>query len=200
MRRAAAAQPHLLFCQNLGGCLITRIVTTHATNRDMLLFEKSSLWGCYKLRHVTNRDVLLLATLRYTNAKTTAFIFIFCGCNIPDKNTTSIGDIINILWKHNCQKKLDEKLELVSKELNHLAAILHVNAGGLNFMMQKFFFIIFQEENGNTFTLLIIFIVKSLQNEQRGTNLLSTYYDLQSAGIKLQSPQSDSTPWTLTLW
>ena len=45
------------------------------------------------------------------------------------------------------------KLELVSKELNHLAAILHVYARGLNF----------QKENGNTFTLLIIFIVKSLQ-------------------------------------
>ena len=28
-------------------------------------------------------------------------------------------------------------LELVSKELNHLAAILHVYAGGLNFMKQK---------------------------------------------------------------
>ena len=26
------------------------------------------------------------------------------------------------------------KVELVSKELNHLAAILHVYAGGLNFM------------------------------------------------------------------
>ena len=26
------------------------------------------------------------------------------------------------------------RLELVSKELNHLAAILHVYAGGLNFM------------------------------------------------------------------
>ena len=29
--------------------------------------------------------------------------------------------------------KIDEKLELVSKELNHLAAILHVYAGGLIF-------------------------------------------------------------------
>ena len=57
-------------------------------------------------------------------------------------------------------------LELVSKELNHLAAILHVYAGGLNFI------IIFQKENGNTFTLLIIFIVKSLQKEQNSTNLL----------------------------
>ena len=28
----------------------------------------------------------------------------------------------------------EKKVELVSKELNHLAAILHVYAGGLNFM------------------------------------------------------------------
>ena len=56
--------------------------------------------------------------------------------------------------------------------------------------------IIFQKENGNTFTLLIIFIVKSLQKEQNSTNL---HYDPQCAGINLQSPQSDSTPWTLTL-
>ena len=40
--------------------------------------------------------------------------------------------------------------------------------------VKKFFFfvIIFQKENGNTFTLLIIFIVKSLQKEQNSTNLL----------------------------
>ena len=65
-------------------------------------------------------------------------------------------------------------LELVSKELNHLATILHVYAGGLNFMKQKkiFHVIIFQKENGNTFTLFIIFIVKSLQKEQNSTNLL----------------------------
>ena len=35
-----------------------------------------------------------------------------------------------------------------------------------------FFVIIFQKENGNTFTLFIIFIVKSLQKEQNSTNLL----------------------------
>ena len=34
------------------------------------------------------------------------------------------------------------------------------------------FVIIFQKENGNTFTLLIIFIVKSLQKEQNSTNLI----------------------------
>ena len=32
--------------------------------------------------------------------------------------------------------------------------------------------IIFQKENGKTFTLLIVFIVKSLQKEQTSTNLL----------------------------
>ena len=66
------------------------------------------------------------------------------------------------------------KLELVSKELNHLAAILHDYAGNLNFMKQKKikFVFIFQKENGNTFTLFIIFIVKSLQKEQNSTNLL----------------------------
>ena len=65
-------------------------------------------------------------------------------------------------------------LELVSKELNHLAAILHVYAGGLNFMKKKKkkIVFIFQKENGNTFTLFIIFIVKSLQKEQNSTNLL----------------------------
>ena len=38
--------------------------------------------------------------------------------------------------------------------------------------VKKNFVIIFQKENGNTFTLLIIFIVKSLQKEQNSTNLL----------------------------
>jgi hypothetical protein len=42
-----------------------RLLTWGATNRDMSLFMKSRLWGCYKTRHVTKRDVLLLATLRY---------------------------------------------------------------------------------------------------------------------------------------
>ena len=58
---------------------------------------------------------------------------------------------------------------------------------------KKKFVIIFQKENENTFTLFIIFVVKSLQKEQNSTN------DPQSAGINLQSSQSDSTPWTLTL-
>ena len=62
----------------------------------------------------------------------------------------------------------------MSKELNHLAAILHVYAGGFHFyeVKKNIFVIIFQKEKGNTFTLLIIFIVKSLQKEQNSTNLL----------------------------
>ena len=39
-------------------------------------------------------------------------------------------------------------------------------------------------------------MVKNLQKEQIAQ---ITYYEPQSAGINLQSPQSDSTPWTLTL-
>ena len=67
------------------------------------------------------------------------------------------------------QNKLN--VELVSKELNHLAAILHVYAGFDFYEVKKPNVIIFQKEKGNTFTLLIIFIVKSLQKEQNSTNL-----------------------------
>jgi hypothetical protein len=42
---------------------------------------------------------------------------------------------------------------------------------GFDFYEEKKIVIIFQKEKGNTFTLLIIFIVKSLQNEQNSTNL-----------------------------
>ena len=38
--------------------------------------------------------------------------------------------------------------------------------------VRKIFVIIFQKENGNTFTLFIIFLVKSLQKEQNSTNLV----------------------------
>ena len=34
---------------------------TDVSTRDMLLFRKSRVWGCYKPRHVTKRDVLVLA-------------------------------------------------------------------------------------------------------------------------------------------
>ena len=44
---------------------------------------------------------------------------------------------------------------------------------GFEFYEVKKKYIIFQKENGNTFTLVIIFIVKSLQKEQNSTNDLS---------------------------
>ena len=60
----------------------------------------------------------------------------------------------------------------MSKELNHLAAIIACLCWGFEFYEVKKIVIIFQKENGNTFTLLIIFKVKSLQKEQNSTNLL----------------------------
>jgi hypothetical protein len=54
----------------------------------------------------------------------------------------------------------------VSKELNHLVAILHVYAGGLIFMKKKKTLFFQKKREICTFTLLIIFIVKSLQKEQ----------------------------------
>ena len=43
---------------------------------------------------------------------------------------------------------------------------------GFEFYEVKKIVNIFQKENGNMFTLLIIFIVKKLQKEQNSTNLL----------------------------
>ena len=59
----------------------------------------------------------------------------------------------------------------------HRVSVQGVKSLGGHFacLCQEFEFyevIIFQKENGNTFTLLIIFIVKSLQKEQNSTNLL----------------------------
>ena len=48
------------------------IRTWHVSNRDMLLFRKSSIWGCYQPGHVTKRDVFLLATLRYWSSNSYA--------------------------------------------------------------------------------------------------------------------------------
>merc|ERR1712051_1159416 len=47
---------------------------------------------------------------------------------------------------------------------------------GVDFYSVKKKYIIFQKEKGSTFTLLIIFIVKSLQKEQNSTNL---YYNFE---------------------
>ena len=61
-----------------------------------------------------------------------------------------------------------------------------------------FFFclLLFFKKKMENFYTFNHFIVKSLQKEQNNTNPL---LDPQSAGINMQSPQSDSTFWTLTL-
>ena len=41
---------------------------------------------------------------------------------------------LSIIKEEKAKDKVGVGVELVSKELNHLAAILHVYAGGLNFM------------------------------------------------------------------
>jgi hypothetical protein len=62
--------------------------------------------------------------------------------NVASWNNLAL-EIARFLWLREgrgCRVKLWEKrvkLELVSKELNNLAAILHVYAGGLIFMKQK---------------------------------------------------------------
>ena len=50
-------------------------------------------------------------------------------------------------------------------------------------------------KSGKYFYTFNHFIVKSLQKKIAQIY----YYDPQSAGINMQSPQSDLTPWTLTL-
>ena len=52
------------------------------------------------------------------------------GPNFGTLRSLSIFSIIELLFL----KNQAFELELVSKELNHLAAILHVYTGGLNFM------------------------------------------------------------------
>ena len=76
-------------------------------------------------------------------------------------STLSLAVIINFVEVVKAGNTvLDLFLELVSKELNHLAAILHVYARGFDFYEVKKNLIIFQKEKGNTFTLLIIYIIK----------------------------------------
>jgi len=60
------------------------------------------------------------------------------GCNLYKIQMASAFSLPKIFENNICTLKFTSKnakfLELVSKELNHLAAILHVYAGGLNFM------------------------------------------------------------------
>ena len=54
--------------------------------------------------------------------------------DFTDKNCTTFDQGATDSEIDAMMKMFEMKVELVSKELNHLAAILHVFAGGLNFM------------------------------------------------------------------
>ena len=64
---------------------------------------------------------------------------------------------------------MNNSRELVKSLGGHFACLCR---GFEFYKVKKKIVIIFQKENGNTFTLLIIFVVKSLQKEQNSTNLL----------------------------
>ena len=66
-----------------------------------------------------------------------------------------------------------KNIHLQSLSSSCSVSVQRVKCPGFDFYkVKKKNIIIFQKENGNTFTLLIIFIVKSLQKEQNSTNLL----------------------------
>ena len=44
------------------------------------------------------------------------------------------GEVLHMWYDEIKDMNEADQVELVSKELNHLAAILHIYAGGLNFM------------------------------------------------------------------
>ena len=93
---------------------------------------------------------------------------------------------------------LSDKVELVSKEFKHLAAILHVYAEGLNFMKLKgFFYYYLSKRKCKYFYTFNHFHSEKSSKKSKIAQIY--YYDPQSTGINLQSPQSDSTPWKLTL-
>ena len=58
------------------------------------------------------------------------------------------------------------------QEVKSLGGLFACLCRGFDFYEVKKNIITFQKEKGNTFALLIIFIVKILQKEQNGTNLL----------------------------
>ena len=74
-----------------------------------------------------NNIIIAPANLPCALCRRTAGLLMLTVC----QHTLKLMEIIR-LGLHGERKDLT--LELVSKELNHLAAILHVYAGGLNFM------------------------------------------------------------------
>ena len=78
--------------------------------------------------------------------------------------------ILVSLFNHSIEVSIPRVSGQVVKSLGGQFACL---CRGFEFLeVKKKIVIMFQKENGNTFTLFIIFIVKSLQKEQNSTNLV----------------------------
>ena len=90
------------------------------------------------------------------------------------------------------QNKVMFNLELVSKESNDLAAILHVYARSLILMKKKKYF---SKREGKYFYTFNHFYCKKSSKIKIAQIY---YYDYQSAEINMQSPQSVSTSRRLT--
>ena len=81
-------------------------------------------------------------------------------------------------WKNNCSTYAQRKTAWIAGTVLLRVSVQGVKSLGGHFaclcqgfefyeVKKKIFVIIFQKENGNTFTLLIIIIEKSLQKEQK---------------------------------
>ena len=77
-------------------------------------------------------------------------------------------DLLNVKYVTRNSLKGRVSVQGVKSLAGHFAC----SCWGFEFYEVRKIVIIFQKENGNTFTLLIIFIVKILQKEQNSTNLL----------------------------
>ena len=128
------------------------------------MYRRSLLWILEEL-HLTHSN-----TFRLTSFISSSVMFVFSDflCSwviyLLTRHLTTLHQ-----WQKKCVN-VRVSVQGVKSLGGHFACLCR----GFEFYEVKriFFVIIFQKENGNTFTLFIIFIVKSLQKEQNSTNLL----------------------------
>jgi hypothetical protein len=103
------------------------------------------------------------------NPKAEAVIVRVFDINKKQNKSEALGKIL--LLMQNCDS---DQIRVSVQGVKSLGGHFAFFCRGFEFYEVKKinFVIIFQKENGNTFTLLIIFILKSLQKEQNSTNLL----------------------------
>ena len=79
---------------------------------------------------------------------------------------------MSLSWS--CWSKVSKLFRVSVQGVTSLGGHFACLCRGFEFYEVKKNVIIFQKENGNTFTLLMIFIVKGLQKEQNSTNMYTT--------------------------